>query len=205
MAKTTPRKKTGMTTRSGSNSKKNTPVNTPTKQKKGKKSTANDDSVLSQDRIEKAVTALTKYLNKKDDKKEDQLIDDDELTNSLNLIIVNNEPYSGNSKSFKSKLINVKHSLYKPWKEAGVTSIKDFKTLLILKDSDVKKVSEDDLHDKLNGAGITIDEIVCGKDLKTKYKAFESRRAFISEFSLILADDNIVTTLPKLLGGKASL
>ncbi|CCD24470.1 Cic1p NDAI_0D01560 [Naumovozyma dairenensis CBS 421] len=197
-------------TRSAGSSRKSTPVNTPTKQKKFQSNPKNkqneDKSLIPQDRIINAITQLNKFTSSSDDASEDkksQLLEDDELSKSVNLIAVNATSFSGSSKNFKSKLLTIKNSFYKPWKASSTTSIKDFKTLLILKDSDMKNVTEDDVYDKLNEFGITIDEIVCGKDLKTKYKAFEARRAFISEFSLILADDNIVTTLPKLLGGKA--
>lgn len=208
MAKSTPVKKTN-----GGASKKSTPVKTPTKGKKQVDSTRSarstrytDSSVLTK-RITSAVEQLTKFVaNKSEENSElkSQLLgEDDELNNLIQLIVVNNRSYTGNSKNLKLKLVDVKHSMYKLWKEASVTAVKDFKTLLILKDADIKKVSEDELFDQLNESGITVDAIICGKDLKTKYKAYEARRAFISDFSLILADDSIVTLLPKFLGGKA--
>ncbi|KOG99117.1 Cic1p [Saccharomyces eubayanus] len=193
------------------NSKKSTPVNTPTKQKK-KVAEKKPSTIIPKERVTKAVDELIKYTSKsqESDKEEEkngkkQLLEDDEaeLKKDLQLIVVNNKSFTGTSKSFKLKLLNIKHSLYKPWKEASLTAVKDFKTLLILKDSDIKKVSEDDLFDKLDSEGIKIDEIICGKDLKTVYKAYEARSAFISQFSLILADDSIVTSLPKLMGVKA--
>ncbi|SMN18472.1 similar to Saccharomyces cerevisiae YHR052W CIC1 Essential protein that interacts with proteasome components and has a potential role in proteasome substrate specificity [Maudiozyma saulgeensis] len=196
---------------SKNSSKKSTPVNTPTKQKKNnsKKSTPakeeSKDSIPTK-RISNALEQLTKYTTEakaKGDDKKSLLDDDDELNKSLSLIVVNNKSFSGPVKNFKLKLFDVDHSLYVPWKEASATSVKDFKTLLILKDSDNDKVSEDDLYDSLNESSITIDEIITGNQLKTTYKAFETRRAFVSQFSLILADDSIVTSLPKLLGSKA--
>ncbi|CDO96356.1 unnamed protein product [Kluyveromyces dobzhanskii CBS 2104] len=123
-------------------------------------------------------------------------------TKKSTLILVNTESFTGSLKNFKPKLVTVPHSIFKPWKDASTTMVKDFKTLLVLKDSDIDSVTADELIDLLP-EHITIDTIVSGKDLKTKYKAFEKRRAFVQDFSLILADDSIVTTLPKLLGGKA--
>jgi len=196
---------------SKNSSKKSTPVNTPSKQKKknSKKSTPakeeSKDNVPTK-RISNAVEQLNKYTTEskeKDDGKKSLLDDEDELNKSLNLIVVNTTSFSGPTKNFKLKMLEVGHSLYAPWKEASTTSVKDFKTLLILKDNDHGKVSEDDLNETLNESSIGIDEIITGKELKTTYKAFETRRAFISQFSLILADDSIITSLPKLLGSKA--
>ena len=205
--------KAGTPKRGGSknSSKKTTPVNTPTKGKKNAKTSKSplakveDNKNIPTDRVLKAVEQLNKYTSgkNKEDNKKSLLEDEDELNKALNLIVVNTTSFSGAAKSFKLKMFNVKNSLYAPWKEASVTSVKDFKTLLILKDNEKDLVSEDDLFDALNESKITIDEIISGNDLKTTYKAFETRRAFISQFSLILADDSIITSLPKLLGGKA--
>lgn len=194
-----------------SNSKKSTPVSTPNKEKK-KVAEKKSSTAIPRERVTKAISELIKFISKPqhEDNGEEgngkkNLLEDDEeeLKKDLQLIVVNNKSFTGTSKSFKLKLLNVKHSFYKPWKQASVTAVKDFKVLLILKDSDIKKVSEDDLFDKLDPEGIKVDEIICGKDLKTVYKAYEARNAFISQFSLILADDSIITSLPKLMGGKA--
>lgn len=204
MAKVTPRKKAG----SKQNSKKSTPVDTPNKQKKNVKASKREDDQkeIPNARILSAIGQLNKFTTEskaKEDGKQSLLDDEDELNKSLNLIVVNNKSFSGSTKNFKLKLFDVKNSLYIPWKASSVTSVKDFKTLLILKDGEKDLVSEDELFDELNESKITLDQIITGQDLKSAYKEFESRRAFISEFSLILADDNIITTLPKLLGGKA--
>ena len=202
MAKANTKKKTN----SRAGSKKSTPVSTPSKAKKTGKAAAKNVSpqAIPSDRVEKAIEELNKYTSaEKADEKKSLLEDEDELNKALSLIVVNTKPFTGASKNFKPKLFAVKNSLYAPWKDASATSVKDFKTLLILKDSDKDLVSEDDLFEALDESKITIDEIITGKDLKTTYKAFEARRAFVSQFSLILADDSIVTSLPKLLGGKA--
>ncbi|EDO16371.1 hypothetical protein Kpol_1051p20 [Vanderwaltozyma polyspora DSM 70294] len=181
---------------------------TPVKDNKKKAPVQEKSSLIPRERITRGIEELTKFIAQKknddDDGNKNQLLDDDEeLNNLLQLIVVNNKSFTGTSKDFKLKMINVKHSLYKIWKNESVTSVKDFKILLILKDSDIAKISEDDLYDELNESGISIDQIICGKDLKTTYKSFEARRSFINDFSLILSDDSIITTLPKLLGGKA--
>lgn len=216
-----------MAKNSRSSSKKNTPVNTPTKKnpkinntKKSpkvnnkKKTVSKDNSVIPEARIIKAIEELEKYNKKKSEEKNESgkkdLLDDDEdsfddLKKNVQLIAINNKSFTGNNKVFKPKMFTIPNSLYKPWKQASETLVKDFKTLLIVKDQDIATIreNEDDILEKLEESGVKIDEIICGKDLKTVYKAYESRRAFVSEFSLILADDSIVASLPKLLGGKA--
>lgn len=180
-----------------------------TKTKKSKVSTkatkatkgSKEEEVIPVNRVNNAVIKLQEYL-KENGSNDNQLIDDSELKAQLQLILVNTESFTGSLKNFKPKLITVPHSIFKPWKEASTTMVKDFKTLLILKDSDINSVTSEDLIDLLP-EHITIDAIISGKDLKTKYKAFEKRRAFVQDFSFILADDSIVTALPKLLGGKA--
>ncbi|KTA97606.1 Proteasome-interacting protein CIC1 [Nakaseomyces glabratus] len=171
--------------------------------KKGvKKQVKNKEEGLSRERIGRALGSLRKYLEAQEGGEKTQLLEDESL-GDLQLLFTNAESFTGSKKSFKLKLVDVKHSLYAKWKAASATEIKDFKVLLILKDSDVSKVTQDELYDQLNESGIEIDEIICGKDLKTTYKAYEARNAFISQFSLVIADDSVVTALPKLLGGKA--
>ncbi|QLL33448.1 hypothetical protein HG536_0E03590 [Torulaspora globosa] len=204
--------------KSRSNSKKSTPVaspagtpaGTPTKKLKAKQKTKSllkkavpSLTSVPRERILNSVQQLRKFQDASKNSDSRNLLDDsEELNESIQLIVVNNTSFSGSEKNFKLKLIDVKHSLYRPWNEASETSVKDFKVLLILKDSDVSKVSVDDFVLSGDERDVPV-ELICGRDLKTKYKAYEARRAFISEFSLILADDNVVTTLPKLLGGKA--
>ena len=173
---------------------------------------SNPATLIPRERVLKAVEALAKYTAEQQEKSSNnetngnklQLIDDsDELLKSVNLMAINIESFSGTHKRLKPRLITVPHSLYKPWKKASATSLRDFRTLLILKDADVKSVNLEELQEALRDTEVGIDSIICGNDLKTTYKAYEARRAFITEFSLILADDNIVTSLPKLLGVKA--
>ena len=163
---------------------------------------------IPKERITKAVEQLSLFIKRQVEEEEkngkDLLGGDiEDIDQNVHLIAVNASSFSGSIKQFKLKLVDVKHSLYQPWKQNSVTALKDFKCLLILKDKDIDKISQDDLFDSLKGDNITIDELISVNTLKTTYKAFESRRAFIQQFSLILADDSVVTALPKLLGGKA--
>ncbi|KAM3160665.1 CIC1-like protein [Lachancea thermotolerans] len=213
----TPPVKTKKESRSGTpaSTAGSTPVSTPSKKKKRAKKPATPvkvqeaakpkepETVVPKDRINKAVQELSKFTSKKQEDSTQLLDDDDELDKQVELIAVNTGSFTGNRKVFKPKQFKIEHSIFKPWKKASETSVKDFKTLLILRDQDADKVSEDEIYDQLRDSGITIDTVIPGADLKTKYKSFERRRAFIQDFSLILADDSVVTTLPKLLGGKA--
>ncbi|SCV99498.1 LAFE_0A04478g1_1 [Lachancea fermentati] len=196
MAKGTPAKKKG-------GSRKNTPVSTPSKKKVAKKQ--QDEGLIPKSRIVRAVEELRKYTTQAEGEQASNnlLEDDEELSKQVQLIVVNTTSFTGSSKSFKPKVLKVENSIFKPWKEASVTSVKDFKLLVILRDQDVGKASEDALYDQLNESGITVDAVIGAGELKTKYKAFEKRRAFLQEFSLVLADDAVVSALPKLLGGKA--
>lgn len=174
--------------------------------------TAAAKTTIPENRITKAVAQLTKYIENKraeegeaQEKSNDLLGGDiEDIDQNVQLIAVNAQSFTGSTKQFKLKLVDVKNSLYVPWKKESVTAIKDFKCLLILKDQDLSKISQDDLFDALSeNENISIDEIIGLKSLKTTYKAYEARKAFVQQFSLILADDGAITTLPKLLGGKA--
>ncbi|AET41191.1 Cic1p Ecym_7365 [Eremothecium cymbalariae DBVPG len=213
MSKATPVK--AKRTRSASAAKKNasektaTAVTATAASKKGKKantkavSNMKDDKKIPEERVSNAIEQISKYLSSKEESSS-TLIDDNELTRQLQLIFTNAKSYTDSSKRFKPSLLPVKHSIFSAWKKASVTSVKDFKLLLILKDQDKDQISMDELHELLEKPfNIKVDQIIVGQDLKTKYKAFEKRRALLSEFSLILADDSIITSLPKLLGGKA--
>lgn len=187
-------------------SKESTSVSSPTYNKSDNQKFANDlnpDPPIPIIRIENAIDQLSKFLTKKTEPAS-TLINNDELTRQIQLIVTNKMSYTGSSKSFKPTLLPIKHSIFAPWKENSFTSPKDFKVLLILRDQDKNKISENDLFDLLEKPhGIKINQIICGMDLKSTYKAFETRRVLLSEFSLIFSDDSLVTTLPKLLGGKA--
>ncbi|SCU86744.1 LAMI_0D03444g1_1 [Lachancea mirantina] len=163
-----------------------------------------DKSVIPRARIIAAISELRKYADKKCQTQEDeQLLGDEELVQSAQLIAVNTTSFSGSSKIFKPKQLAVPHSLYKPWRKASQTALRDFKVLVVLKDADVSKITEDELYDALEPKGVAVDAVVGAGDFKTKYKSFEKRRVFLQQFSLVLADDSVISALPKLVGGKA--
>lgn len=207
-----------MAKKSRSGSQKSTPVatpsgtprGTPTKKNKTKskakaapKKQVPSLTAVPRERIARSIEQLRKFEEGKEKTESQNLLEDDEELNELvQLIVVNNASFTGSNKAFKVKLATVKHSLYSAWNAASETSIKDFKVLLIVKDADINKISADDLIREGEERQVPV-EIISGRHLKTNYKEYERRRAFLSEFSLILADDNIITTLPKLLGGKA--
>ncbi|CAR29749.1 hypothetical protein ZYGR_0AD04330 [Zygosaccharomyces rouxii] len=154
-------------------------------------------------RIVHALEQLKKYEERKNEGGDENnlLGGDEELGKYIQLIAVNNTSFTGTKKDFKPKLLDIKHSLFAAWKKASVTMVKDFKILLILKDSDAGSIEAEQVVEGLQDTPEL--EIIAAKELKTVHKAYEARRAFLSEFSLILADDSVITTLPKLLGGKA--
>lgn len=105
-----------------SNSKKSTPVSTPSKEKK-KVIEKKSSTAIPRERVIKAVNELIKFTSKPQDENNEEgnngkknLLEDDEeeLKKDLQLIVVNNKSFTGTSKSFKLKLLNVKHSFYKP-------------------------------------------------------------------------------------------
>ncbi|KAH3899391.1 Cic1p SCDLUD_004834 [Saccharomycodes ludwigii] len=186
-----------------------------TKTKSNKVNTSKE--TIPKKRIENAVKSIEKYLKDKkieiSERNQKVLLEDDEeeLLDSLQLIAINNKTFTGtpNKLIFKPLLLPVENSLYSKWLKASVDLPKDFQTLLILKENDAEKLNldidneESILYKLKEKEGIVINNVITGKDLKTTYKSFEKRRVFINTFSLILTDDSLVTTLPKLLGSKA--
>ncbi|GAV56131.1 hypothetical protein ZYGR_0BA00370 [Zygosaccharomyces rouxii] len=182
-------------------SPKGSPKASPKASPKTSKTASKEQNFKS--RIVHALDQLKKYEERKNEGGDEinLLGGDEELGKYVQLIAVNNTSFTGTKKHFKPKLFDIKHSLFAAWKKASVTMVKDFKILLILKDSDAGKVEADQLVEGLKDAPAL--EVIVANELKTSYKAYEARRAFLAEFSLVLADDSVITTLPKLLGSKA--
>jgi proteasome-interacting protein CIC1 len=69
---------------------------------------------------------------------------------------------------------------------------------LIVRDGSIDK----ELLEKIEASELNnvVSQIITGQELKTTYKPFEKRRQLWSQYDLFLADDAVVTTLPKLLG-----
>ncbi|KAL6949776.1 hypothetical protein ACO0QE_000437 [Hanseniaspora vineae] len=171
--------------------------------------------VVATERINRAYDALSKYLKTKQEDQEENgskkmLIadDDEELMSKLQLIFVNNKSFTGsnNKLQFKPLVLPLAHSLYAKMQDNADDLPQGFKILLILNDKHGINIDADDessvIYKLKQQDNISVDKIIVGKDLKTTYKAFEKRRQFLNDFSLILCDDSIVTTMPKLMGGK---
>ena len=92
---------------------------------------------IPKERITKAVEQLSLFIKRQVEEEEkngkDLLGGDiEDIDQNVHLIAVNAFSFSGSIKQFKLKLVDVKHSLYQPWKQNSVTALKDFKCLLIL-------------------------------------------------------------------------
>ncbi|SJM87832.1 related to Proteasome-interacting protein CIC1 [Zygosaccharomyces bailii] len=180
---------------------KSTPKGSPKRSPKTSKNAKLSKEQTFRSRVVHTLDQLRNFEDKQGEDDKTLLGGDEELGRYIQLIAVNNSSFTGSNKKFKPRLLDIKHSLYQAWQKASVTMVKDFKILLVLKDADAGKVEPEQIVGESEGApSLTI---VTAKDLKTKYKAFEARRAFISDFSLILSDDSVITALPKLLGNKA--
>lgn len=123
--------------------------------------------------VKKAVKALLKYIRKEKKEKPKNLLENDE---TLWLSV-------GLKKIQEKKTMPVKVPIPNSFRDAE-------SVCLIVKDSKaVKQI-----------LGNTNIKIISTEKLKTKYKAYEARRKLCASFDLFLADDNIITMLPSLLG-----
>ncbi|CCK68929.1 Cic1p KNAG_0B04950 [Huiozyma naganishii CBS 8797] len=184
--------------------KKQVQVKKAAKQEAAKKQ---EERAVPEERVTRAVEQLREYVAREGSQSEgggNDLLggESEDLVSAVSLVVVNKDSFTGAAKNFKLRLLPVEHSLYRPWRDHSATAVKDFKTLLVLKDADAGKVTAEGLSEALESSKIVVDEVITGRDLKTTYKAYESRRAFLAQFGLVMADENMVTTLPKLMGKK---
>ncbi|ANB13269.1 Cic1p [Sugiyamaella lignohabitans] len=144
-----------------------------------------------------AVTALQKYLTKKTGDVEEtngslNLLEDDEDTGSKYLqLIVTTRKYVSDHKNLKPKFVKVPHSLYENSEEKPSICI-------IVKDP--QRAFKDVLQDDEAPTKELVTRVVGVSKFKGKFKPYESRRQLASGYDLFLADDRVITTLPKLLG-----
>ncbi|ODV82850.1 hypothetical protein CANARDRAFT_204329 [[Candida] arabinofermentans NRRL YB-2248] len=138
---------------------------------------------LNEKAVKAAVSELIKWNDNQtstNDKK--SLFEDDEEMLYLQLTSVK---YFNKKQSLKPKFIELNHSIY--------NNLEDFKICLFIKDD--SKITDDELESIPN-----LSKIITAKELKGEFKSYESRRKLLNEFDLFLSDDNLITTLPKLLG-----
>lgn len=146
-------------------------------------------SLVDDKKISKALSELKKFVanSNKDEESKAQLFED-ELSNDLQIIFTKKNLFTS-KKNFKPKLIHIQD---KPQNEEQP------KIVLFVRDDVIDK----ELLEKIEESELNslIEQIITGSDLKSTYKQYEKRRELYSLNDIFLADDSLITTLPKLLG-----
>lgn len=146
-------------------------------------------SLVDDKKISKALSELKKFVanSNKDEESKAQLFED-ELTNDLQIIFTKKNLFTS-KKNFKPKLIHIQD---KPKIEEQPRIVLFIRDDVIDKEL-LEKIEESELNS-------LIEQIITGSDLKSTYKQYEKRRELYSLNDIFLADDSLITTLPKLLG-----
>ncbi|CCH45264.1 50S ribosomal protein L1 [Wickerhamomyces ciferrii] len=159
---------------------------------KNSKNVSKTDDLVDESKIEKALNELNKFVSKSNEESESKdgktQLFDDELSDNLQLIFTKKDLFS-TKKNFKPKLIKVDN---KPKSE------EEPKVILFIRDGIVdSKILDQIESSELNNI---LTKIIAGSELKTTYKQYEKRRELFSNNDIFLADDSLITSLPKLLG-----
>ncbi len=146
-------------------------------------------SLVDDKKISKALSELKKFVatSNKEEESKAQLFED-ELTNDLQIIFTKKNLFTS-KKNFKPKLIHIQD---KPKNEEQPRIVLFIRDDVIDKEL-LEKIEESELNS-------LIEQIITGSDLKSTYKQYEKRRELYSLNDIFLADDSLITTLPKLLG-----
>lgn len=138
-------------------------------------------------KTKEAAGALQKYLEKNQPAASKNLLveEESEPDNVFYLNIITKK-YASDKKNLKPKRIPVKHCIY--------PSAEDLDFCLISKDPQRK------YKDALLEQVPSIKRIVGVSKFKGKFKSYEAKRLLRSQHDMFLAEDSVVTTLPKLLG-----
>jgi proteasome-interacting protein CIC1 len=146
-------------------------------------------SIVETEKLTKAISELKKFIERSSEGEADKLqLFDDEEANNVELVLSQTKLFT-TKKNFKQKLITITG---KPQPETKPT------VALFVRDNIIdKELLEKIESSELNGL---VSEIITGAELKTTYKQFEKRRELIKKYDVFVADDGLVTTLPKLLG-----
>lgn len=146
-------------------------------------------SLVDDKKISKALSELKKFVanSNKEEESKAQLFED-ELTNDLQIIFTKKNLFTS-KKNFKPKLIHIQD---KPKIEEQPRIVLFIRDDVIDKEL-LEKIEESELNS-------LIEQIITGSDLKSTYKQYEKRRELYSLNDIFLADDSLITTLPKLLG-----
>lgn len=137
---------------------------------------------LNKEQVEKAVSALFAYLQKRDsDDKSNQLFDDDAFVSLT--ISLKKTPETGRAKPYR---VPIQHSLYE-----------DKAICLFTKDP------HQPIRDKLDENPVDgIDKIIGVSKLRKNYRQYEDKRKLLATYDLFLADERILPLLPACLGKK---
>ncbi|KAK6458312.1 protease substrate recruitment factor [Scheffersomyces xylosifermentans] len=162
--------------------------------KSAKVSESSKDTLVPQKVAAKAISELTKFLvreqNKPKDTKSNTLFDDVEEDDDSNLYLqINTKKFVSEKPQFKPKLIKLTKSLYNQ---------DNLKTCLIIRDQLVTTTEQIEALENENLPTIT--QILPLKTLKNEYKNFEKRRQLQSEYDLFIVDDALLNLMPTLLG-----
>lgn len=146
-------------------------------------------SLVEDKTITKALSELKKFVaNSVNEEEAKKQLFEDELSNDLQIIFTKKDLFTS-KKNFKPKLIHIQD---KPQPEEQP------KIVLFIRDDVVDK----ELLDKIEESELNslVDQIITGAELKSTYKQYEKRRELYSLNDVFLADDSLITNLPKLLG-----
>lgn len=152
-------------------------------------STKSVKSLVEDKTITKALSELKKFVaNSVNEEEAKKQLFEDELSNDLQIIFTKKDLFTS-KKNFKPKLIHIQD---KPQPEEQP------KIVLFIRDDVVDK----ELLDKIEESELNslVDQIITGAELKSTYKQYEKRRELYSLNDVFLADDSLITNLPKLLG-----
>lgn len=151
-------------------------------------SNVSTQTLVAEERITKALNELTEFIKRaQDEDSEKAQLFEDELISEIQLQFTKSSLWTSKM-DLKPRIIQVT----KKSQENKPT------VALFVRDGSVdKELLEKIEASELNNA---ITQIISGNELKTTYKPFEKRRQLFAQYDLFLADDALVTTLPKLLG-----
>ncbi|CAN6653149.1 ribosome biogenesis protein Utp30p [Trichomonascus vanleenenianus] len=145
--------------------------------------------MISKDKVQEAAEALLKFLaDKKEAPANDLLADEEEDAESI-FITIATKKYLSDKKQLKPKKAPLVHPIY----SADNTSV-------CLFSKDPQRTYKDALQAEGSPAHGLVDRVVGVSKLKGKFKPYQARRQLASNHDLFLAEDSVVTTLPKLLG-----
>uniref|UniRef100_A0A060TBR1 ARAD1D29194p n=1 Tax=Blastobotrys adeninivorans TaxID=409370 RepID=A0A060TBR1_BLAAD len=145
---------------------------------------------MNKEKTLEAANALLEYINRSSNTPEQDktsLLDEEEANDIY--VQINTKKFLSDKKSLKPKRVEIPHPIYS--KE---------ETSVCLFSKDPQRSYKDVLQSENSPTKDLITRVVGVSKLKGKFKAYEARRQLYSSYDLFLADDNVVSVLPKLLG-----